>query len=77
MAPTPARKSPAKAAAGRAAALLAAPLHLSLPERRELGREARRKVPRSSHGGWEPAAGRRDPVTLLEEQNTTRVPWLV
>ncbi|MEP7193016.1 MAG: DUF2252 family protein [Actinomycetota bacterium] len=54
-----------------------APAHLTMPERIEVGREARRSVPRSSHGGWEPASGRRDPVTLLEEQNAIRVPWLV
>ena len=32
------------------------------------GKAARAEVPRSSHGDWEPAADRRDPVELLEEQ---------
>lgn len=43
----------------------------------ERGRAARKAVPRSSHGDWTPAADRRDPVAILEEQNATRVPWLV
>ena len=34
-------------------------------------------MPRSSHADWEPAAGRPDPVELLEEQAVTRVPELV
>ncbi|HKH08446.1 MAG TPA: DUF2252 domain-containing protein [Agromyces sp.] len=47
------------------------------PARAETGHEARRRVPRSSHAGWTPPAGRADPVSLLEEQATTRVPELV
>jgi hypothetical protein len=39
-------------------------------------RAARWLVPRSSHGSWEPAADRRDPMTLLEEQDATRAPSL-
>lgn len=46
-------------------------------ERRELGRAIRQQVPRSSHGVLRPAADRPDPVSLLEEQATTRVPELV
>jgi len=34
-------------------------------------------VPRSSHGEWEPAPNRRDPVELLEDQARTRLPELV
>ena len=34
-------------------------------------------APRSAHGEWEPAADRRDPVELLEEQAASRVPELV
>jgi uncharacterized protein (DUF2252 family) len=34
-------------------------------------------VPRSAHATWEPAAGRPDPVELLEEQAASRVPELV
>ncbi len=41
------------------------------------GRAARVKVPRSAHGRWEPAAGRPDPVALLEDQAASRVPLLI
>jgi uncharacterized protein (DUF2252 family) len=51
--------------------------HQTVAERTELGRAARRTTPRSVLADWEPPADRRDPVTLLEEQNQTRVPWLV
>jgi uncharacterized protein (DUF2252 family) len=51
--------------------------HPSLEERQAEGRGARDRVPPSSHSGWRPAADRPDPVTLLEEQNTTREPDLV
>ncbi|MGR2752296.1 DUF2252 domain-containing protein [Agromyces arachidis] len=47
------------------------------PARAEAGREARRRVPRSSHAGWAPPPDRPDPVSLLEEQAVTRVPELV
>ena len=46
-------------------------------ERRESGRAARMRTPRSSHGPWEPSADRVDPVSLLEEQAESRVPELV
>jgi uncharacterized protein (DUF2252 family) len=46
-------------------------------ERAELGRSRREATPRSSHADWTPAADRPDPVALLEEQNESRVPWLV
>ncbi|KAF2415749.1 hypothetical protein B2K11_18775 [Microbacterium sp. B35-30] len=45
--------------------------------RAEFGREARRRTPRSSHEGWAPASDRMDPISLLEEQATTRVQDLV
>ena len=32
------------------------------------GRAARQAAPRSSHGRWQPAASRPNPVALLEEQ---------
>lgn len=41
------------------------------------GREARRRASRASRAGWSPPANRPDPVALLEEQATTRVPELV
>ena len=46
-------------------------------ERAAAGKAAREKVPRSSHGEWEPAARRRDPVKVLEDQAKSRVPELV
>ena len=51
--------------------------HLTVAERTADGRAARTDVPRSVHATWEPAAGRPDPVALLEEQGATRVPELV
>jgi uncharacterized protein (DUF2252 family) len=51
--------------------------HLSVDERIERGREARRSAPRSSHGHWKVAHDRPDPIALLEEQATERVPELV
>ena len=50
---------------------------LSLEDRIARGRAARRESPRSGHARWEPAPGRPDPVTLLQEQAATRVPELV
>ena len=52
-------------------------VHHTLAERREIGKQARGRTPRSSHEGWEPAADRPDPVALLEAQNVTREPDLV
>ena len=46
-------------------------------ERAAAGKAAREKVPRSSHGEWEPAARRRDPVKVLEDQAKSRVQELV
>jgi uncharacterized protein (DUF2252 family) len=43
----------------------------------EHGRVLRRTVPRSAHGDWTPDPDRPDPVTLIEQQNESRVPWLV
>jgi uncharacterized protein (DUF2252 family) len=51
--------------------------HPSVDERKAMGREARDRTPPSSHAGWRPAAGRPDPVGLLEEQDVTREPDLV
>ena len=51
--------------------------HLTPEERVALGKAARNEVPRTSHGRWEPAANRPDPVALLEEQAASRVPELV
>ncbi len=51
--------------------------HLSDEDSKAKGKEARAAVPRSSHAVFEPQADRPDPVSLLEEQGTTRVPELV
>jgi uncharacterized protein (DUF2252 family) len=51
--------------------------HLTPAERVARGKAARNEAPRSSHGRWEPAANRPDPVALLEEQAESRVPELV
>ena len=51
--------------------------HLTVDQRVARGRAARREVPRSEHGRWEPAPDRPDPVALLDEQAATRVPELV
>ncbi|MFI2102730.1 DUF2252 domain-containing protein [Isoptericola sp. NPDC019693] len=59
------------------AAELAPPPPTDFALRAEHGRAARRRTPRSSHGGWAPPSGRADPVALLEEQAATRVPELV
>ncbi len=51
--------------------------HPSVEQRVARGKAARQAVSRSVHGRWEPVAGRADPVSLLEEQGTSRVPELV
>jgi uncharacterized protein (DUF2252 family) len=51
--------------------------HLTVDERLARGRAARKQAPRSSHGRWEPAPDRPDPIALLEEQAASRVPELV
>ena len=51
--------------------------HLSPDERVARGKAARATTPRSSHGGWQPATNRPDPIALLEEQGASRVPELV
>jgi uncharacterized protein (DUF2252 family) len=51
--------------------------HMSVDERIGRGRAARNEAPRSSHGHWEAAPHRPDPISLLEEQAKSRVPELV
>jgi len=46
-------------------------------QRRERGRAARQRTPRSSHAAWAPARERPDPVELLEAQAKNRQPDLV
>ncbi|MBK6764260.1 MAG: DUF2252 domain-containing protein [Micrococcales bacterium] len=46
-------------------------------ERRRAGREVRKRVPREGLGHWQAPADRRDPVQILIDQGTSRVPDLV
>ena len=52
-------------------------MHLSVAERVDRGKAARKDVPRSGHAVFEPLSTRPDPVELLERQAKTRVPELV
>ena len=45
--------------------------------RAQRGKHARSVAPRSSHGEWDPASDRADPVEILMGQATSRVPELV
>ncbi len=72
-----ARRVVAAGASSSAAARARRHRHLSVEERVARGRVAREETPRSSHGPWEPAADRPDPIALLEEQADLRVPELV
>ena len=51
--------------------------HESTAERRARGRRAREDAPRRGQGDWAPAAGRADPVGILERQAAERLPELV
>ena len=53
------------------------PIRLRPSESPGFGREARRRVPRSSHGEWTPAADRPDPVDVLIRQAESRVQDLI
>jgi hypothetical protein len=44
----------------------------SVDQWRAQGKGARERTPLSSHKGWAAASDRRDPIALLEEQDTTR-----
>src|SRR5262245_44624330 len=54
-----------------------APRDATPADRAKLGKEAREDAPRTTHGEWEPAPDRPDPVEVLEAQAATRVPELV
>jgi uncharacterized protein (DUF2252 family) len=78
------RSRPGAASAAGTTRLDAAPFasawrrgRLTVAERRARGRAARTGTPRLSHGRWEPAPDRPDPIALLEEQAESRVPELV
>jgi len=49
----------------------------TIGEREARGEQARMLAPPSSHARWHPAAGRPDPVAVLEKQDATREPGLV
>ena len=46
-------------------------------DRKARGKEIRKTVPRSSHAVWAPPADRADPVTLITDQDTDRLQFLV
>jgi uncharacterized protein (DUF2252 family) len=50
---------------------------MDVSERAAAGKAARSRAPRSSHGEWGPAAGRADPVAILEAQGESRVQELL
>jgi uncharacterized protein (DUF2252 family) len=50
---------------------------LTPAERAARGKAVRARVPRDSHAVFDPPADRPDPIALLEQQATTRVPELV
>src|SRR5215831_4289803 len=70
MAETPGARTPPFASAWRRA-------HLTVEDRTARGKAARTSAPRQSHGRWEPAPDRPDPIALLEEQAESRVADLV
>jgi uncharacterized protein (DUF2252 family) len=53
------------------------PEHPTMAQRAARGKAARKMVPLSVHGEWQPSSDRPDPVRLLEEQGASRVPELV
>ncbi|MEU1400873.1 DUF2252 domain-containing protein [Streptomyces sp. NPDC005728] len=55
----------------------AATVSSPLADRAAFGRNVRTRVPRSSHGAFEPASGRPDVIDILEGQSATRLPELV
>ncbi|MCT9011582.1 DUF2252 domain-containing protein [Streptomyces rhizosphaerihabitans] len=57
-------------------AMRAAP-HTTPEERVALGKEARRRSPRSGHAEYRPSPDRPDPLAILEAQSAARVPELV
>src|SRR6266568_7001223 len=57
--------------------VLTEPGHRTLAEGRAMGRELRKRVPRSSHAAWSPAADRPDPIGLLQEQDRSRLAQFV
>ena len=52
-------------------------LMLSLKERRERGKELRRKVGRNQHADWSSKEGRNDPVATIVAANSDRLQFLI
>ena len=75
--PTASRKPRTAASRKSRPAAKSPPKLLTIDERRALGRELREQAPRESHAEWKPAAGRADPVVLLEASNEGRITTLV
>ena len=75
--PTASRKHRPAASRKSRPAAKSPPKLLTIDERRALGRELREQAPRESHAEWKPAAGRADPVVLLEASNEGRITTLV
>ena len=53
------------------------PTRLTVEQRVAAGRTARTATPRSSHAAWTPSPARVDPITMLQEQDASRVTELV
>ncbi len=51
--------------------------HLSIEERIAQGKKIRQELPRSSHAQYKTLSSRRDPVSIIMEQDQTRIPELV
>lgn len=51
--------------------------HVTRSERYEIGKQLRKKCPRSSHAQWKSATNRPDPVDLIVSGNKGRIPKLV
>jgi len=51
--------------------------YATVDEHRGKGRALRDAVPRTSHAGWKPSKGRRNPIELLKESNAGRVQNLI
>ena len=75
------RKHPAKAAPPAEGAPPLPPATqahgASIAERQAAGKALRAAIPRASHAAWKRPANRKDPVALLQESDTDRLPELV
>ena len=51
--------------------------HPTLDELYAMGKSLRDKCPRQSHGTWQPAENRLDPLSMMHESNKGRMPHLL